>query len=252
MTVLYNWSLICAFYHRFSFFHTFIDISDKIIGACQNIVLLVEMDRRMASLHGFTWMDLNRIFLIFHFDQFQCPGCRDLVLCDNCRNIITIITDTSRKKIPVCHILVRRFYWPWMSRCRITVLRHILKSHNFDNPFQRFCFTCVDGCHDTISDRCMQHFGDQTSRRYQILCKFGSSGYLFICVYTRNAFSYHNLSPACFYCKLWNTCTYFLKNSLIKRAGSSPKKLLCSPLNLRPAPNHAIFHFRYSVLFAYP
>lgn len=27
----------------------------------------------------------------------------------------------------------------------------------------------------------------------------------------------------------------------------SSKKLLCSPLNSRPAPNHAIFHFRYSV-----
>ena len=73
MTVLNDRCLISSTDDRFRFFHSLLHIPDHIIGTCQYIVFLIEVDRRITSLHGFSGMDLYRIFLIFYPDQFQCP-----------------------------------------------------------------------------------------------------------------------------------------------------------------------------------
>ena len=211
MTMLYDRSFVRTLYNCFRLLHSFIHISDKIIGACKDIIFFIKMNRWLASIHGFTWMNFHRIFLIFHFDQFQCPGRNNLIFCNNSCNIIAIISHTSGQKITVCHILMCQFHRPRMPWCRITVVWHIIKSHYFYNPFQCLCLTCIDRFHNSISNRCMKNFCHETSGRYQIICEFGSSGHFFIGINSRNAFSYHDLTFFIEFCQL-ESCHFVFVN----------------------------------------
>ena len=162
MTVLYNRSLICAFYHRFGFFHTLINISDKVIGTGKYIIFFIEMNWWFAAIHGFSRMDFHRIFFIFHLNLFQRSGCNNFILCNNRCNIISIIAHATGQQIPVCHILMCQFHRPWMSRCRIAMIRDIMERHNLHHPFHDLGLTCINRFYDSISNCCMQHFRHQT------------------------------------------------------------------------------------------
>ena len=211
MTVLHDWCFICALYNCFSLLHPLIYISDKIIRTGKDIIFFIKMNRRITAIHRFAWMDFHRIFLIFYFDQLQCPGCNDLIFCNNSRNIISIIPHTTSQKITVCHILMCQFHRPRMPWCRITVVWHIIKSHYFYNPFQCLCLTCIDRFHNSISNRCMKNFCHETSGRYQIICEFGSSGHFFIGINSGNAFSYHDLTFFIEFCQL-ESCHFVFVN----------------------------------------
>ena len=73
MAMLNDRSLIGSLYNCFRLFHSFIHITDKVIGTCKNIVFFVKVDWRLTSIHGLTRMDLHWVFLVLHFYLFQCP-----------------------------------------------------------------------------------------------------------------------------------------------------------------------------------
>ena len=191
MTVLDNGGLVASFHNCIRLLQAFIHVSDKKVGTGKYIVFFFKMNGRIASVHGFSGMDLHRIFLIFNLDQLQRPGRSYFILCHNGSNIIAIIADTSCKDISVRNILMSRLHRPGMSRCGIAVIRHVFKGNYLYHSGKRLCLTGINRCYDPVSNGGVKDLGNQSAVENQIICKFCSACNFFISIYSWNTFSNH-------------------------------------------------------------
>ena len=200
MAVLDNRCLIASFQLHGSLLHCAVHISDRKAGSCQNVILLVKMNGMLRSTHGNLRAHDHRIFLIFYFDQLQCPGSCHFVLSYYSCNIIAIIPYSSGEQITVCHILMSKLHGPGMSWGGITMIRYVLKGNYLYYAVQSLCFAGINGSYHAVSDLCMINPGYQTLIQDQVICKFRTSCHFLISVYSWNTLSNHMLHLLYIFC----------------------------------------------------
>ena len=158
-------------------------------GVLDDIVRELLMNLGSAVLHGFLHIQHKGQFLILHLQGADTLGRRHLVLRDDHRHIISVITDMTVQQHAVRDVLVARVRRPGMARRREWDIGNVEAGQDPHHTGYGLRLRDVDGLYKPVGDGGMENFGHQGAAVAQIVHILGPAGGLFIGVHPGHAFS---------------------------------------------------------------